>query len=142
MQPARHSFNQEPATLQWMRRGSRNGDSGYSQPLARRFHLGKRGIPQVVSQPLHVTKQFIELRCGRFRGGGWCGGAYIGGEITQRHVHFVSNGGDDRNGHSCGGTHHALVIERPEIFAASATAAKDDNIRLTPPRDPMERGDE
>jgi hypothetical protein len=52
-------------------------------------------------------------------------GAHVGDPIGQRRVDLVSNGAHDWHAHGCDAPHHALVVERHQVFARAAASPDD-----------------
>ena len=71
-----------------------------------------------------------------FGGLGGRGGARIGGEIDERPVGLVADGGDERDGAGGGGAHHHLLVEAPQVLQAAAAAGDDQHVG---PRDAAAR---
>ena len=52
----------------------------------------------------------------QFGSGGWCGCAYIGGQVSQRRVGFMAYAGDNRQMALGNGTNDGSLIKAPQVF--------------------------
>ena len=66
----------------------------------------------------------------RRRGGGRRRGADVGGEVAERRVLLVPDGGDDRHRARGDRAHEPLVAERQQVLEAAAAAREDDDVDL------------
>ena len=122
-----------------MRRGMANRSSarGRARAAARssrlcRFDAPERGAREPGAE---IADRRDQLRAHRHRHlgrGARRRRALVGGEVDQREVGFVTDGGDERNVRGSRGTHHDLLVEAPQILQAAAAARHDQQVR---PRD-------
>jgi len=57
-------------------------------------------------------------------------GAYVGAEVRNGEVHFVTNGGDHRLQRTNDGPRHKLLIERPKVLKRTAPARDENHIHV------------
>ena len=79
------------------------------------------------SLPVCSTSSRI-LRHGPFGGLGRRRRARVGGQVDQRPVRLVADGGDERDGAGRGRAHHHLLVEAPQVFQAAAAARDDQHV--------------
>ena len=72
--------------------------------------------------------------------GGRSRGANVGGEIAERRVLLVADGGDDGYGARRERAHDGLVAERQQILEAATATGDDDDVDCGVSGDPAERG--
>ncbi|OQB90679.1 MAG: hypothetical protein BWX86_02187 [Verrucomicrobia bacterium ADurb.Bin122] len=61
-------------------------------------------------------------------GGAGCLGAHVGGEIAEREIDLVADGGDDRQAAGGDGAHERLFVEGPQILDAAASPADHEQV--------------
>ena len=71
-------------------------------------------------------------------------GAAVGGVVDQRGIRLMPDGGDQRDRAGRHGTYHRLLVERHQVFQATAAAGDDQHVRpghRTARRQRVEPGD-
>ena len=100
-----------------------------------------RGQPG--EQPRNRAQPLAQLRLhghGRLGRGRRRRSAQIGDEVADRHVDFVPDRRDRRDGAAREGAGDALVVECPEVLTGTTATSDDQHVGLAPSRDAVERG--
>src|SRR5690606_7402433 len=97
------------------------------------LQLSESCTPQPIEPLLPIAQQLPvlglmrteELGCGRRRRG-----TYVGHEVGNGEVHFVSNCAPHGNFRSRDRTRQGLVVEAPQILERSATTRQQDHVHI------------
>ena len=89
-----------------------------------------------VAKALEPVLQLRQVGYDETGGSGRSRGAHIGGEIAERRVLLVADGGDDGNGARRERPHDGLVAEGQEVVEASPATGDDDDVDQRMGRDP------
>ena len=109
--------------------------AGMAQPRAQMIEPLGLGVeapaPGLMKpSPLLIQRrlEIAAIRHQSFGGGGGRRGAHVGGELGQGHVDLVADGGHHRQLRMEDRPRQMLVVERPQVFQAAATAGDQDRI--------------
>ena len=98
-----------------------------------------RSVAEPLARALEPRAELVEVGDDEPRRGGRRRGADIRGQVAERLVLLVADGGDDRNGAARDGAYDALVAEGQQVLEAPAAAREDDDVDALAPRERVER---
>ncbi len=117
--------------------GARQDAGKLGEMAAAVFHAAGRHAQQAALEVEGLLAQLGADGHGEFGGGGGRGRAHIGGEVDQRGVGLMADGGDQRNLALERGTDDALFVEGHQVFDGAAPAGDDEKVGA---RQAMARG--
>ena len=89
-----------------------------------------QGAAQALVEAINFALEILFAANDQFGGGGGGGRAQVGHKIADGEVHFVTDGGDQRDAAAFDGAGDHFFIKGPEIFQAAAATANDDDVHI------------
>ena len=127
-EPRVHGVEPRPAALEREERRTLQTVAVRRQPLRGPVGGAARARVQRAPGALELVAQLGEVRDDEPCGGRRRRRADVGGEVAQRRVLLVPDGGDERHGAVGDRPHDALVGEREQILEAAAAAREHDHV--------------